>query len=49
MIEIRDFLDKSFNTGIISILKDLKENVNIMRKQLYTYEGWKSGAAKHNL
>lgn len=34
MIAIMEFTDKSFNTGIINTLKDLKDSMNIMKMGL---------------
>lgn len=58
MIEIMEFTDKTFKRHVINTLKDLKENMNITRKEhymyIYTYIKyilyikieWKSGAEK---
>lgn len=39
VIEIMEFADKSFNTSINNTFKDLKESINIMRKEVeYIYK-----------
>lgn len=34
MIELVEIIDRSFNTGVINILKNLKENINITRRYI---------------